>query len=87
MWTDQGLYLYFSRVRKPMREALKERPEEATGIKALTLLRHYLNAKSYDWLEVLLERYPDHVIEFSAYDCNWGTLPGYNCVYWECRKY
>lgn len=87
MQTDRGLYLYFSRVRKPMRDALREKPEEAIGIRAVTLLRHFLNAKSYDWLEVLLDRYPGHVVEFSAYGKCWGTLPGYNTVFWEVRNY
>lgn len=83
----RGLYLYYSTVRKPMRDALAAEAHEAEGVKALTLLRHYLNQRSYDWLEYLLEEYPDHVIEFSTYSECWGTIPGYNTVFWECRLY
>lgn len=82
-----GLYLFYTTVAKPMRDALKEQAREARGIMAYALLRHYLCPCSYEWLMVLLDRYPDHVVEFSVYAREWGTIPGYNTVFWECRKY
>lgn len=82
-----GLHFLYSTLRKPMRDALSEQWTEAVGVKAVALLRHFLNAASYDWLETLLERYPDHVVELSVYDCCWGTVPGHNTVIWEVRKY
>jgi hypothetical protein len=82
-----GLELFYTTVAKPMRDALRERSEQVYGITAVSLLRRYLCPNSYEWLQVLLDRYPFHVVEFSSYSCNWGTIPGYNTVFWEIRKY
>lgn len=82
-----GLDLFYTTVRKPMRDALQEKSFQVSGVIAVSLLHHYLNAQSYDWLLYLLEAYPDHVIEFSCYDICWGTVDGFNTVYWEVRKY
>lgn len=82
-----GLYLYYSTVAKPMRDSLKEGGREAKGLMALGLLRGYLNHNSYNWLEGLLDAYPDHVVEFSCYAKQWGTVPGHNTVFWEVRQY
>ena len=87
MQSSEGLYLFYTHVRMPMREALKKHPEEASGLKLLFLLRLYLCPNSYDWIQILLERYPNHVIEFSTYSTNFGTLPGYNTCFWEVRNY
>ena len=83
----EHLDLLYTTVAKPMREALAEYSRSVSGIIAVALLRHYLCANSYDWLMTLLDCYPDHVIEFSAFSVNWGTLPHFNMVVWECRKY
>ncbi len=82
-----GIEFYYSTMALPMRQALAVSAQTAYGIKALSLLDISVNAISYEWLMLLLERYPDHVVEFSAYGCCWGTVPGYNAVYWEVRKY
>lgn len=82
-----GLYLRFSTVAKPMREALAEQAWHAQGIMASWLLKRYMDPTSYDWLQELLDEYPGHVIEFSVYDCYWGTLPSVNTVFWEVRLY
>ena len=87
MRIETGLYLLFSHVAKPMRDALRESSQSLRGLAAVMLLRGHLCANSLEWLGVLLDRYPDHVIEFSAYSANWGTLPHYNTVFWEVRKY
>lgn len=88
MQSERGsLYLLYTRGKKPMRDALAESSHEARGIVALTLLKHYLCPKSYDWLQVLLSRYPEHVIEFSCFSVEFGTLPGFNTCFWECRLY
>jgi hypothetical protein len=81
------LDLYYSTVAKPMRDALKKEAHQASGVAALVLLKGSLNARSYEWLMYLLEAYPDHVVEFSAFSVEWGTVPGYNTCYWEVRKY
>lgn len=82
-----GLDLRYTRRRVPMREALRKEQHRVTGIVAKIILEHELCSKSYDWMTYLLEAYPEHVIEFSTYGRCWGTLPGYNTVFWEVRKY
>lgn len=85
--TERGLSLYYTQVPKPMRDALKEDAHQVWGIITVTLLRQHLNSVSYDWLQVLLDRYPGHVVEFSAFSQEWGTIPGYNTTFWEVRLY
>ena len=58
-----------------------------SGITARSLLSATLNENSHDDLRILLEQYPDHVIEFSALDRCFGTVPGRNAVVWEVRRY
>lgn len=83
----RSLDLLFSTVVRPMREALAQSSEQVHGVVAQLLLEYYLNPKSMDWLNHLLVTYPLHAIEFSCYSCCWGTLPGYNTLFWEVRKY
>ncbi len=80
-----GLELYYTTVKKPMREALLERSQSVRGIMASLLLQQVMCPSSYEWLQYLLESYVDHVVEFSVYDCEWGTVPGHNAVFWEVR--
>ena len=87
MLTEKGMTLTASYLNRPMREALKESSFHRTGLRASLQLRVYFNALSWDWINVLFDRYPDHVIEFSCYSRCWGTLAGYNVVFWEVRKY
>lgn len=68
------------------REHMKH-PDLWTGSAADALLRTVLNEYSYDDVKTLLQEYPDHVVEFSALDRTFGTLPGRNAVIWECRRY
>lgn len=82
-----GLDLHYTTVAKPMREALKVWSDHLQGILVNRLLERYLCQRSQDWLWHLLETYPDHVVEFSTYSVEWGTVPGYNTVYWEVRAY
>lgn len=60
---------------------------EWTGVAARTILDRHLNPNSRDDLSVLLDEYPDHVIELSATDKCFGTVKGRNCVVWEVRAY
>lgn len=85
---DAGWYLTYSdEPDLPMRDALAKSTKTATGIMALALVRSVCNPTSWDWLQVLIERYEGHCIEFSAFRCNWGTIPNENVVWWEIRKY
>jgi len=82
-----GVDLFYSTVPKPMRVALMEDGKQIQGASASSVLHSYLNSRSHEWMTYLLEAYPDHVIEFSTYDVNWGTHPGYNTCFWEVRLY
>jgi hypothetical protein len=82
-----GLEMFYSCIARPMREALKIENESVSGVRCTQLLRYYLCPNSYEWLQVLLDRYPEHVIEFTTFSVNWGTLPNFNTVVWEVRKY
>lgn len=86
MQTAEGhLNLYYTRVKKPMRIALAEDSYTVVGSVAQKFLEFYLCPNSYEWLQILLTRYPFHCIEFTALNSNWGTLPGYNTLFWEVR--
>lgn len=85
--TAKGLYLRYTRVRKPMREALASSQEHVWGLEAREILRHFMCGRSYEWLGYLLDTYIDHVVEFSTYGIDFGTVPGVNTVWWECRLY
>ena len=82
-----GLSLYYSRIAKPMRDALRENSHTITGSVAQKFLQFFFCNTSYEWMETLLERYPDHALEFTALSCNWGTVSGQNVLWWEVRQY
>ena len=81
-------YLHYSRERSHMREALRHAPEPAArGLRARLLLREVMTPASLEDWEILVERYPGHVLEISVYDRCLGDLPGRNALVWEVRKY
>lgn len=82
-----GMRLYYNQQPLPMREGFEVEQKWAGGEQARRLIEHFFCPKSYDWLKVLFDRYPGHTIEFSTYEVEWGTLPGYNTVFWEVRSY
>lgn len=71
----------------PMRNGFAIEQKTANGLTAKLLLQQHMNPASFDWLNHLLSEYPGHVVEFSVYDIEWGTLAGYNTVFWEVRLY
>ena len=83
----QGLYVYGSTVPKPIRQSLLENGKCYHQLQALNMLSYYMNSNSLDWLYHLLDTYDGHVVEFTCLSTNWGTLPHYNTLFWECRKY
>lgn len=85
--TPVGLALYHTCVMLPMREALALNSHQDYGIIALETLRHFMCVGSYEWMEILLDRYEGHVIEFSTYSVDFGTIPGRNTCFWEVRAY
>ena len=83
-----GLYLHGTFERNlPMRDALAKSAYNWRGLQAKILLQQVMNDKSWEWFQYLLEAYPEHVIEFSAFNCCWGTRPAENVVWWEIRRY
>lgn len=86
----QSIYyldLRYNTLKLPMRDGFAVESLRATGLFAVTLLKQYMNDCSWEWLTVLLRKYPGHVIEFSCFSRNWGTIPGFNTVFWEVRNY
>ena len=81
-----GLDLTYTMAPGPMRDALKAQCKHAYGIIASQLLRAHMDDESWEWLNILLERYPGHVVEFSTFGVRWGTLM-LNSVFWEVRQY
>jgi hypothetical protein len=85
--SDTGLRLFYSQLAStPMKIALAKDGREARGLMALGLIRGSMNQRSSDWLDYLLNEYEDHVVEFTVLSKCWGTEPGYNTLFWECRR-
>ena len=86
--SERGLELFYStELGLPMRNALATNSRTVYGIIAVLTLRCYLCPNSYDWLMELLDIYGGHIVEFSCFDCEWGTVPFHNTVVWEVRRY
>ena len=81
------LDLRYSRSKLPMRDALAKDQHHTDGAVAVALLRRYLDPSSYEDLWMLLDRYPDAVVEFSTWNTLVGTSPHRNTVFWEVRDY
>lgn len=64
-----------------------KKPVQWRNTQARCYFRAYMTPDSYDDLQILLESYPDHVVELSILDSCYGTVPGRNAVVWEVRKY
>lgn len=85
--TVGGLHLFASKLKLPMRNALKDGGFHATGAIAYRLLRESCDPDSYDWIMQLCENYDEHVVEFSSFECDWGVIDRKNTVIWEVRRY
>ena len=85
--TEKGITLTWTHIKKPMREALSAFTSMSYGLEAVNLLKRHMCPTSWDWLQELLSMYPCHVVEFSTYSVNWGTVPNVNTVWWEIRNY
>jgi hypothetical protein len=81
-----GTNLTYSFVPKPMRLAFVEDMRHADGLEAKTLLRYYLDPADVEWLDELLEDFPDHVVEFSGFKIRTGTHRR-RMIVWEVRQY
>jgi hypothetical protein len=56
------------------------------GLRAKMLLQEFMDWPSYDFLQEVLERYPDAVVEFTTFSRSVGIL-NWNCIFWEVRNY
>ena len=87
MITESGLELYYTKIQKPMRRAFRICAETAKGLLAKVILGTYVPDNDQEWLhELLVDRYPGHVVEFSTYSVPFGTERK-RTVIWEVRKY
>lgn len=84
-----GLYLNYSRVQATMADTSGPGWRHAECSAALAILRWACDPSSYDDLMYLLDRYPDAVIELTAYEHPIGVLAdsGRNTIFWEVRNY
>ena len=80
-------YFRYSRERSQMRDALAATPEVAQRLRSDLLLKLAMTPASHDDWNLLLARYPGHVLEVSVYDRCLGDIPGRNVLVWEVRKY
>lgn len=69
------------------RNSMPTRGRHWEGTAARLLLARHLNANSVEDVREVFERFPGHVLEFSALDRCFGTVPHRNHVVWEVRNY
>ena len=86
----KGLHLEYYLGHLPMRDAMKQWSNRGwilEGLSAKGFIQRCMDPWSYEWVQQLLTDYPGHIIEFSCFDCYWGTVPRRNTVIWEVRNY
>jgi hypothetical protein len=73
---------------------LPMRPAMAAGLltprgylETRLLLEKYMDPSSRDDLDMILELFPDHAVEFSCFSVNVGIFPHRNTLFWETRGY
>lgn len=71
----------------PWRGSFRKSGRHAHGAAAVAIMKAYLWPSDYEDVRALLERYPGHVVEFSACDRAVGVIPHRNTIIWEVRKY
>lgn len=81
-----GLEVRYAEGVGTMRAAMA-RASHASGLKAQLLLQKHLDAASYDDLTEILDLYPDHVVELTAFAWSIGSCGNRNTVIWEVRRY
>jgi hypothetical protein len=81
-----GYNLFYSDIKGKMKDCMKH-GIQVDGLPAKMLLQKHLFPNSYDDIMALLELYPGHVIEFSAYEMAVGDCSNRNTIIWEVRKY
>lgn len=79
--------LFYSELKLPMRDALKQGGKQVYFTTAKCIMQYYMRSKSYTMIQDLLDNYPGAAIEFSCYSMCLGELPGHNVIVWEVRNY
>lgn len=93
MRTTEYLYLYYATVDKPMRPALIEDGKHETGLRALSLLRKYMEPSAFEDLQAIFDIWPNAVVEFTTFSSSCGHVVGRKSnfrrqtVFWEVREY
>jgi len=84
MRSERGLYMYYSNAPAPMKIALAGAPLHAFGLAAKVIVEQVSDQAETIW--ELLDKFPDHVIEFSCFGQAVGTL-SWRTIIWEVRFY
>lgn len=86
MRTERGLYLYGSTEQDHMHLSLQKNPLHLLGLECIMLLKRFVCERGLECIMELLERFKDHVVEFTSCSKSWGDL-GWRTVIWEVRKF
>ncbi len=81
----RGWYLYYTTMPGyTMKAGLPLFGRHARGLRALSLIRTYLDPAAYDDMMELFDTWPDAVVEFSCYTkaVGWANQ---NTIFWEVR--
>ena len=91
--TERGLRGYLAirpegELLPPMRISMaRGMHREYSPLQVRLLLEKFMDPASRDDVDLLLDLYPDHVIEFACFEANVGNIPGRNTMIWEVRAY
>jgi len=69
-----------------MRQAMR-RAKRFEGLQALQIVRNHVSARDFEDIVEMLDAYPGHVLEFTAYACPVGWARHSNVICWELRGY
>ena len=83
------MLFFCNTIKAPMRQALKpeSKPFYLHGLSTRSVLKATLSPQSYNDLDLILNWWPDHVIEIGIFDYCLGKLPHRNALIWEVRQY
>lgn len=71
----------------PWRGSFRNFGRHVAGAGLRLILEQYLWPSDLEELRDLIDRYPEHAIEFTACDRAIGIIPNRNTCIWECRRY
>lgn len=83
---EPDLKMWWSTMKRPMRQALREEPRWSNGAETMSVLAHYMDASSFADVFEIMDKYPNAVVEFGCFDRGVGVLRR-NTIIWEVREY